>query len=271
MSHVTAPRHISCEQSYQRTESPLDWPMIRYDFDQVFGDDYLHFSGDMLTDERSDMDVELIVRLLGLQSGMRVLDVACGHGRIANRLAQLGCEVVGIDNNARFLDVARQAGRPVDYRLADMREIPPDGPFDAVVNWFTSYGYFDDATSRAMLASWRRALKPGGRLVIDHQNRQRLLGVMAASGWPPVTLRERGDDLLIDRTTFDVASARTNTERIIVRDGSVRRYWFSVRTFAFTELRDWLLDAGFGEVAGYGAEGEPLALGSRRMVVVARA
>jgi 2-polyprenyl-3-methyl-5-hydroxy-6-metoxy-1,4-benzoquinol methylase len=104
--------------------------MIRYDFDRVFGDDYLHFSGDMLTDERSDMDVELIVRLLGLQSGMRVLDVACGHGRIANRLAQLGCEVVGIDNSAMFLEVARQAGRPVDYRLADMRELPPDGPFD---------------------------------------------------------------------------------------------------------------------------------------------
>ena len=46
---------------------------------------------------------------------------------------------------------------------------------------------------------------------------------------------------------------------------------FSIRTFAFTELRDWLLDAGFAEVAGYGAEGDPLALGSRRMIVVASA
>lgn len=49
----------------------------------------------------------------------------------------------------------------------------------------------------------------------------------------------------------------------------MRRYLFSVRTFAFTELRDWLLDAGFAHVAGYGLEGEPLTLGSRRMIVVA--
>ena len=105
--------------------------MAGFDFDQVFGDDYLHFSEDMLTDERSDMEVELIVRLLGLQPGMRVLDVPCGHGRIANRLAALGCEVVGVDSNASFLDVARQAGGPVDYRLADMRKLTPDGPFSS--------------------------------------------------------------------------------------------------------------------------------------------
>jgi hypothetical protein len=43
----------------------------RFDFDQVFGDDYLYFYEDTLTDERSDMEVELIVRLLGLQPGMR--------------------------------------------------------------------------------------------------------------------------------------------------------------------------------------------------------
>jgi SAM-dependent methyltransferase len=151
-----------------------------------------------------------------------------------------------------------------------MREAVPDGPFDAVVNWFTSFGYFDDPTNRAMLASWRRLLRSGGKLVIDHQNRQRLLGVIASSaGGQALALRERGNDLLIDRTTYDVASGRTNTERISVRDGRVRRYWFSIRTFPFSELRDWLLDAGFAGVAGYGAEGEPLALGSRRMVVVA--
>jgi SAM-dependent methyltransferase len=245
--------------------------MAAFDFDQVFGDDYLYFYEDMLTDERSDMEVELIVRLLRLQRGMQVLDVPCGHGRIANRLAQLGYEVVGIDSSASFLEVARRGGERVDYRLGDMRELVPDGPFDAVVNWFTSFGYFDDATNRAMLSSWGRALRPGGKLMIDHLNRQRLLGVMAAAGGQALLIRERADDLLIDRTTFDVGSGRMNTERITVRSGSVRRYWFSVRTFAFTELRDWLLDAGFAEVVGYGAEGEPLALGSRRMIVVASA
>src|SRR2546423_2122375 len=136
--------------------------MARYDFDQVFGDDYLHFSGDLLPEERSDQDVELIARLLDLRPGARVLDVPCGHGRIANRLARLGCQVVGVDSSASFLDVARRGGAAVDYRLGDMRQMTPDGPFDAVVNWFTSFGYFDDATDPALLAALRRALGTGG-------------------------------------------------------------------------------------------------------------
>ncbi|HYW23259.1 MAG TPA: class I SAM-dependent methyltransferase [Terriglobales bacterium] len=243
--------------------------MIRFDFDELFGDDYLHFSGDLIPEERSDQDVALIARLLDLRPGMRVLDVPCGHGRIANRLARLGCRVVGLDRSPAFLEVAGRDGAAVDYRLGDMRESTPEGPFDAVVNWFTSFGYFDDDTNRALLAAWRRALAPGGKLVLDVQNRHRLLTVMSAVGGPVVSLRERDDDLLIDRTSFDVATARTSTERIVVRGGRVRRYWFGVRTFAFTELRDWLLEAGFTEVTGLGGEGEPLGLGSRRMVVVA--
>jgi SAM-dependent methyltransferase len=243
--------------------------MNGFDFEQVFGDDYLHFYETVLTDERSQHETDLIVRLLGLGRGARVLDIPCGYGRIAKRLAESGCDIVGVDSNPRFLEIAKLHSGPVDYRLSDMRQFAADAEFDAIVNWFTSFGYFDDATDRSILATWRRALKPGGKLIIDHQNRQRLLGVIAATGGHAVALTQRGDDLLIDRATFDVATGRTNTERISVRNGRVRRYPFTVRTFSFTELRDWLLQAGFAEVLGYGTEGEPFALTSRRMVVVA--
>jgi SAM-dependent methyltransferase len=243
--------------------------MSGFDFEQVFGDDYLHFYEAVLTEERSQREADLIVRLLDLGPGARVLDIPCGYGRIAERLAEFGCDVVGVDHNRRFLEVAQQRGGLVDYRLADMRQFAPDAEFDAIVNWFTSFGYFDEAVDRAILATWRRALKPGGKLIIDHQNRQRLLAVMAATGGDAVALTQRGDDLLVDRTSFDLATSRTNTERITVREGRVRRYPFTVRTFSFTELRDWLLQAGFADVVGYGPEGDPFALTSRRMVVVA--
>lgn len=245
--------------------------MADFDFDQVFGDDYLYFYEALLTEERSQQEADLIIRLLDLQQGMRILDIPCGHGRIASRLAEFGCKVVGVDSNASFLAVARGAGQPVDYREADMRHFAANAEFDVVVNWFTSFGYFDDVTDRAILAGWRRALKPGGKLVIDHQNAQRLVGRIDASGGPAIVLTERGDDLLIDRTSVDVTSGRTHTERISVRRGVVHRYNFSVRMFAFTELRDWLLEAGFAEVSGYGTDGEALELTSRRMVVVASA
>ena len=245
--------------------------MSRFDFDEVFGDDYLHFYDVLLTDERTDQEAELVMRLLHLDKGDRVLDIPCGHGRIARRLARAGCRVVGVDNNPRFLEVAMGHPEPVKYVQADMREFSANAEFDAVVNWFTSFGYFDDATDRAILAGWRRALKAGGKLIIDHQNPQRLLAVLAAAGGEATILTERGDDLMIDRTTFDVATARSNTERITVRDGQVKRYHFSVRTFALTELREWLLAAGFSSVTTYGNDGEPFTLTSRRMVVVAQA
>ena len=246
--------------------------MARFDFDEVFGDDYLHFSESLIPVAQSDRDAELIARLLDLRPGMRVLDVPCGHGRIANRLARLGCPVVGLDRSPAFLEVARRDGAGVDYRLGDMREDTPAGPFDAVVNWFTSFGYFDEATDRAILAGWRRALRAGGRLLVDVQNRQNLLRIIAASRQGrAVGLTERGDDLLLDVTSFDPATARTHTERISVRDGRVRRYRFSVRTFAFTELRDWLLEAGFSGVEGFDERGEPPGLDSGRMILVATA
>jgi hypothetical protein len=58
-------------------------------------------------------------------------------------------------------------------------------------------------------------------------------------------------------------------ERTVVRDGRVRRVPFFIRTFTFTELRDWLRDAGFTSAEGYGEDGGPLTLDSRRMIILA--
>src|SRR5690348_10298669 len=54
---------------------------------EAFGQDYLYFYEAWLTDEVDERQTERVWRLLGLAPGAEVLDVACGHGRIANRLA----------------------------------------------------------------------------------------------------------------------------------------------------------------------------------------
>jgi hypothetical protein len=71
-------------------------------------------------------------------------------------------------------------------------------------------------------------------------------------------------------TRLDPLTSRIVADRILVRDGRVRRVPFFARLFSFTELRDWLLAAGFLQVDGYGEDGEPLSAASRRMVAVAR-
>ncbi len=76
---------------------------MRFDFEETFGDDYLHFYGGRFTDEHNDQDTDDIVTFLDLQPTDRVLDAPCGHGRISNRLAARGFDVVGVDASQPFL------------------------------------------------------------------------------------------------------------------------------------------------------------------------
>jgi SAM-dependent methyltransferase len=235
---------------------------------EAFGDDYLYFYDAFLTDEVSDAQTDRLWRLLALEGGVDVLDVPCGHGRIANRLAARGACVTGLDADPVFLERARAdaaaRGVQVDYLRGDMRRLPWEERFDLALNWFTSFGYFDDEGNRAWLREARKTLRPRGRLAMDLWNRDAF-----ARNWQPVTMSERDGDLQIDRHALDLLTGRAETDRFIVRGGRVRAVHFSVRFFSFTELRDLLFDAGFSSVDVTGPEGEALDLHVRRMVVVA--
>jgi SAM-dependent methyltransferase len=243
----------------------------RFDVSEVFDEDYLYFYAEVLPEERTTRDVDLIWRLLELEPGMRVLDLACGHGRIANRLAERGAQVTGLDATPLFLERARADAAErrveVEYVEGDMRSLPWSEHFDRALIWFTSFGYFGDDENRLVLGEAFRALRAGGRLAVDVHNRDAFMRVHAPGA---AHLQERDGDLMIDRGEFDVLTGRTETERVVVRGGTVRRMRYSVRILTFTELRDWLLAAGFGAVEGGDHEGEPLTLDSWRMVVVGR-
>jgi SAM-dependent methyltransferase len=213
---------------------------------------------------------DLAWRLLGLRPGMSVLDLACGHGDLANRLAARGCRVTGLDSSAVFLDRARAdasaAGASVEYAAGDMRQIPWTRRFDRVVNWSTAFGYFDDTANRAVLDGIARVLRPGGRLAMDLDN----LTTFLASYRPSRVVAAREDgDMLVDRYHLDALTGRLEAERTVIRGGRTRRLNFVKRLLGFPELRDWLLTAGFTTVNGYGEDGQPLTADHKRMVIVA--
>jgi SAM-dependent methyltransferase len=240
-----------------------------FDFGEVFDEDYLHFYEPRLG-EASEGEVETIWRVLELEPGMAVLDLACGHGRIANRLAERAARVTGLDATPLFLEHARRdaaaRGVDVDYVEGDMRSLPwEDGRFDRVLSWFTSFGYFDDDGNREVLREARRVLRREGTFLIENNN---LAGLLPH--WLPAVVVERDGAFSIDRPTFDPTTGRATTERVLVRDGRVRRFSFSVRMFIAAELRDWLLGAGFAAVDFYDGQGGRLTAEGRRMITVAR-
>jgi SAM-dependent methyltransferase len=245
-----------------------DEAMSDFDFEAVFDEDYLHFYEPYLS-ERSDDEAAEIIETLGLTAGDRVLDAPCGHGRIANRLAAQGMKVTGVDITPHFLEKARESGTDVDYRLGDLRELPVEGPFDAAISWFTSFGYFEDEDNQRVLAEYRRVLRPGGKLLLETLHHDGLVRGMAAPGFARVV--EVGDDLSIDNNTFDPVSGRIESDRTLVRDGVTKRSHFFVRLPTVPEWRHWLLDAGFADATFAGRSGEPLTVDSFRIVVVATA
>jgi ubiquinone/menaquinone biosynthesis C-methylase UbiE len=250
---------------------------MEFDFDEVFGENYLHFYLPRLTAHRNQAEAAEIIDILGLKPGDRVLDVPCGHGRISNLLAAAGVLVTGVDSSVLFLDQARsdsgEARTGSVYRQGDLRNLPVDDEvFDAVINWFTSFGYFPDDDNQRVLREFRRVLRPGGMLLIETMHRDGIIRAFPASG---ATHVERagptGDDLMVDSSAFDVVSGRLVTERIIVRGGKVSTSNYSVRLPTLSEFGEWLKTAGFQSVRFQSRQGEPLTLDSRRLVVLAQA
>lgn len=242
-----------------------------FDPTETFGDDYLWFYEPLLTPERSHDDVEEIVETLRLAPGAAVLDAPCGHGRIANLLARRGLAVTGVDLMAPFLERARgdagALGVEVDYRLGDLRDLPVTGPFDAVVCWFTSFGYFDDPDNRSVLRQFADVLAPGGSLVLETMHHDGFVRSFTAS--PAAVVVERDDDVLVDLCDFDAVHGRVETDRTVHRDGTTRRTHHSIRLPTVPELDSWLAEAGFARRSYADRGGRELRFDSWRLVAVA--
>ena len=242
-----------------------------FDPTQTFNDDYLWFYEPMLTEERNRAEAAEIVDTLGLTAGASILDAPCGHGRIANLLASDGFKVTGVDLTQPFLDRARadaqRLGVEVEYVQGDLRNLPVPGPFDAVVCWFTSFGYFEDTDNRRVLEQFASVLRPGGMLLIETMHHDGF--VRGFTSTPAATMTERGDDVMSDVTTFNPIRGRIETERTVRRDREIRRSSHSVRLPTVPEFDEWLGAAGFSTRSYHDRRGRLLRFDSGRIVVTA--
>jgi len=241
----------------------------RFDSEQVFTPNhYYYFFAEDLLPERIEREVAVIWKILDLRAGMEVLDLACGNGRIANALATRGCLVTGLDLIPAFLEQARQravTGKlTATYQLGDMRALPWANRFDCIVNWMSAYGYFADEENRQVLSEAYRALKSGGKLLLDVNNREWVL-----KNFQRASVIERDGNYLVDQRHYDVFSGRVYTQRLILFEGQPSQMRFFVREFSYHELAAWLWQVGFQHVNGYDWEGHPFSLQSQRMIVVA--
>ena len=137
---------------------------------EAFNEEYLRtISPDI--DAITERDIQFIDRSLSLQNGSRILDLACGIGRHSMMLAQRQFEVVGLDISMallqRALNEAQRRSLSIKFVHGDMRSMNFHNIFDGCFAWQTSFGFFDDVTNFRVLQGITKALKPGGRLLLD--------------------------------------------------------------------------------------------------------
>ena len=121
-------------------------------------------------------DAAAMVELLGLQPGTTIVDAGCGFGRFCAALQDLGMETTGIDISPAALAEAEKRSPGPRYVLADLTQpLPADlGPFDVLVNVYSSYGYgATEAEDLAMLRVFHGLLKPGGWIVMQLSDLER--------------------------------------------------------------------------------------------------
>jgi SAM-dependent methyltransferase len=134
---------------------------------------------DRLTGRATARLVVPLLEAAGVQSGTRVLDVACGPGHLAAAAAAMGATPVGLDAAEGMVAVARAGYAEIEFLRGDAERLPfGDASFDAVVAGFVVNHL--PRPERA-LAEFARVVRPGGRVAVtvwDRPGRMRLLGVL---------------------------------------------------------------------------------------------
>ena len=222
--------------------------------------------------EAASVQVDQIIALAGLEPGMAVLDLCCGPGRHSLELQRRGFQVTGVDRNEAYIAEARQrsqeAGLEVEFAVDDMRTFRREAAFDAAINLWTAFGYFEDDTeNQRVLENLSGSLKPGGPLVMELAGKETVARKFQARDW---TEEADGVLLLQERTVCRDWSWMANRWIYIDDEGL---HEFSVNTWLYSakELADMTKRAGFSEAAAYGScEGVPYDQKANRLVLVAR-
>ncbi len=141
------------------------WPDIAAAYD-VVADDYAALFGSELDGKPFDRD--LLDRFAaGLAGAGPVWDVGCGAaGHVTRYLADRGATAVGVDLSPGVIAAARQRQPDLEFRVADMRELPAsDGSLAGIVAFY-SVIHLPRHQLPGVLAEFRRALAPGGELLV---------------------------------------------------------------------------------------------------------
>ena len=172
--------------------------------------------------------------MLSLPPESEILDLCCGTARHAIPLARRGYCVTGQDLSTFFLKKAEaeaaDAGVSLDLVHNDMRRIPFEDRFDAVINTFSAFGHLEsDEEDQRVGHQVHKALKPGGRFPIDTVHH----GWLARNFEPQSWHLGSGDTVILEEREWDLVSGRSDTTVTLIQpEGSREHHAYTMRMYA---------------------------------------
>ncbi|MCW5520742.1 class I SAM-dependent methyltransferase [Aureitalea sp. L0-47] len=211
-----------------------------------FDTPYYHILYKDRDEEEAGLFMRNLTAFLNLDPGSEILDLACGKGRHARYLSDLGYKVTGVDLSENNIAKARQfENERLQFKVHDMC-VPYPGKFDAVFNLFTSFGYFEkEGDNLRTITAIRDALKPSGYGVIDFLNVQKTIPELVPSeekfidGIHFKVDRKYEDGYLVKRIEFEV-------------NGDGMQFHERVKALSLDDFQHYFIQAGVKMIRSFG-------------------
>lgn len=221
----------------------------------LFNSVYLKTDGDVVeNDANTEKEVDLLIRVAGLEPNDRVLDLCCGQGRHCLELSKRGFKnVTGVDRSRYLIRLAKRRAKQrklaVTFREGDCRKIRlKDSDFHCVALLGNSFGYFDrEEDDLAVLDSVTRALGPrGGVVALDITNGDWMRKNFVPRSWEWVdqshfVCRER---------SWSADKARMISREVVVHAerGVIVDQFYAERLYSSDSISELLERAGFTHI-----------------------
>ncbi|MDE0684427.1 MAG: class I SAM-dependent methyltransferase [Candidatus Poribacteria bacterium] len=242
-------------------------------YSDTFDEEYLRLYRHARPPERIRRDVENVLRLLRLPRGRHILDLCCGHGSHSIELAKHEYKVKGFDQSDYMLGQAKldaeRAEVEVGWIRGDMRDLPFEREFDAVINMFNSFGFLEtEKEDQRVLNLVSKALRPNGLFLQELPN----LEAFARTFQPTTVTRLADETFVIDEREFDMVDSQLHLRHIcLYPNGERTSLDFHQRLYPPPKMLNMLQVAGFEIEEIFGElDGRSLTLDSNQLVILSR-
>jgi SAM-dependent methyltransferase len=184
--------------------------------------------------------------------GLEILDLGCGPGLYAEKLAGKGHRVTGVDFSAGSIGYAKGSAHlkklDINYRQQDYLDLDDENRYDLIMMIFTDFGVLLPDERQKLLTNIHRALKPGGKFLFDVLNENFPATEAGSKGWEaaPQGFWREGPYLALTESFYYEEQQVTLSQHVVIDEGEeaeIYRFW--IHTFSHADLEDLLSSKGF--------------------------